>query len=270
MTNRPNLAMTIAGSDPSGGAGLQADLSVFARHGLRGGGVVTALTVQSARSVRSSHFVPSEQVVSQARAVFEDHAVVAVKLGMLGDPETPAALARLLCELAGSIPLVIDPVLVSSSGAPLLGPGGLEALREELLPLATVVTPNLAEAVALLGWERPLEDGSDAADAAKALLALGPSCVVITGGHAPLSEHASEVVDVVAFKSGEVMQLRGPRIATEHTHGTGCLFSAGITSALADGVSLREALHHGRACVTRGLHSGREGAVWLDAAPARV
>jgi hydroxymethylpyrimidine/phosphomethylpyrimidine kinase len=200
--------------------------------------------------------------------VLEDHAVVAAKMGMLGDSETPAALARLWRELAGSLPLVIDPVLVSSSGAPLLAAGGLEALREELLPLATVITPNLAEAAALLGWEHPLDGSVDAAaGAASALLEFGPSCVVITGGHAEGPENASEVVDVVAFESGEITQLRGARIATEHTHGTGCLFSAGVTSALATGASLRGALDHGRACVARGLHSGREGAVWLDVVP---
>ena len=248
---------------------MQADLSVFSTHGLRGAGVVTALTVQSARSVRGSHFVPSDQVVAQARAVFEDHAVVAAKLGMLGDPETPAAVARLWRELAGEVPLVIDPVLVSSSGASLLGAGGLEALREEFLPLATVITPNLSEAAALLGWGSSLEGGAfAAADAAKALLDFGPSCVVITGGHAQGLENAAEVIDVVAFESGEISLLRGPRLLTDHTHGTGCLFSAGVTSALALGAPLAGALDHARACVSRGLHSGREGAVWLDAPPA--
>lgn len=263
-----NLALTIAGSDPSGGAGLQADLSVFARHGLRGAGVVTALTVQSAKAVRSVHSVDSERVVAQLRAVLEDHTVAVAKLGMLGSPATPGALAVLWRELGADIPLVIDPVLVSSSGLPLLGPGGLVALRDALLPLATVITPNLSEAAALLGITPSAEDGREAMEMARALVALGPDCVVVTGGHAKGGERAAEVVDAVAFASGEVLELRGPRLSTSHSHGTGCLFSAGITAALGRGDSLRAALHHGRACVARGLEAGREGAVWLDEAPS--
>jgi hydroxymethylpyrimidine/phosphomethylpyrimidine kinase len=268
MLGSSNLTLTIAGSDPSGGAGLQADLGVFARHGLRGAGVVTALTVQSAKAVRSVHPVDSARVVAQLRAVLEDHAVAAAKLGMLGSAETSGALAAVWRELGADIPLVIDPVLVSSSGLPLLGPGGLVALRDELLPLARVITPNLPEAAALLGLASSAADGREAMEMARALVALGPDCVVVTGGHAKAGATADEIVDVVAFATGEALELRGPRVLTAHTHGTGCLFSAGITAALARGASLRLALHHGRACVTRGLQAGCEGAVWLDAAPS--
>jgi len=243
---------------------LQADIAVFVQHGLRAGAVVTALTVQSARSVRSIHPVSSVEVAAQLRAVLKDHTVVAAKLGMLGSSGTPAALAALWRELAPEIPLVIDPVLVSSSGAQLLEAGGLDALRDCLLPLATVITPNLPEAAALLGWESIAADG--AGDAARALVALGPRCVVVTGGHAE-GDGAREVVDVVAFSSGDVVELRGPRVETPHSHGTGCLLSAGITAALAQGAPLRAALEHGRACVERGLRAGREGAVWLDEPP---
>lgn len=267
MLRSSNLTLTIAGSDPSGGAGLQADLSVFAKHGLRGAGVVTALTVQSARAVRSVHPVDSARVVAQLRAVLEDHEVTAAKLGMLGSPETPVALATVWRELAADTPLVIDPVLVSSSGRPLLGPGGLAALRDELLPLATVITPNLSEAAALLGLASFADDGREAMEMARALVALGPDCVVVTGGHAQGGETAAEVVDAVAFATGEVLELRGPRTLSPHSHGTGCLFSAGITASLARGAPLRAALHHGRACVARGLKAGCEGAVWLDEVP---
>jgi hydroxymethylpyrimidine/phosphomethylpyrimidine kinase len=255
--------LTIAGSDPSGGAGLQADLAVFAQHGLRGAGVVTALTVQSAAAVRVAYPVPPDRVAEQLRAVLEDHALAAAKIGMLGSAGTPAALALVWEDFGEGIPLVLDPVLVSTSGTPLLEEAGLHALRACLIPLATVITPNLPEAAALLGWES-VASGTAAA-AARELLVLGPRCVVVTGGHA--SDGGDEIVDAVAFDSGEISELRGPRIETPHRHGTGCLFSAGITAALARGTPLPAALAHGRACVVRGLRSGREGAVWLDGVP---
>lgn len=261
--DRPNLALTIAGSDPSGGAGLQADLSVFSRHGLRGAGVLTALTVQSGAGVRRSVPLEAALVVEQLEAVLEDHRVAAAKVGMLGAGETAEGLAKLWQRAGRGIPLVLDPVLLSSSGTPLLEPGGLELLREHLLPLATVVTPNLPEAAALLGEDDLAPE--DAVEAGRELLRLGPRLVLITGGHAP---GGGPVTDTAVFASGEVHELTGPRLATSHSHGTGCLLSAGLASALALGAPLRAAAEHGRACVARGLEQGREGAVWLDEAPA--
>ena len=259
--SEPNLVVSIAGSDPSGGAGLQADLSVFARHNLRGGGVVTALTVQSARRVESCTAIPSEQVAAQLRTVLRDHQVVGGKVGMLGNGETPAVIAEVWRKTAGDIPLVVDPVLVSSSGAQLLEESGIRTLRSYLVPLATVITPNLPEAASLLGWAK-VEPGAEEA-AARALLELGPDCVVLTGGHGA----GEEVVDTVVLASGDLVELRGPRIQTPNTHGTGCLLSAGILSALITGAGVLKAVEHGRACVQRGLMAGREGAVWLDQVP---
>ncbi|MEE2828546.1 MAG: bifunctional hydroxymethylpyrimidine kinase/phosphomethylpyrimidine kinase [Myxococcota bacterium] len=259
------LALTIAGSDPSGGAGLQGDINVFSRHGLRTSAVVTALTVQSGRGVVKSEAVPPSLVQEQLERVLTDHRVGGAKVGMLALGETVAAVAAAWKRLGGTAPLVVDPVLRSSSGTALLDPGGVDLLREELLPLATVITPNLDEAAALLG--RMSLGVSEAEEAARDLLEMGPKAVVLTGGHAPGS---GPVRDVVCCASGEVVFLEGSRIDTEHDHGTGCLLSAGIVSALVLGASVLEAVEHGRRCVRRGLESGCEGAVWLDQAPEPI
>ena len=257
------LALTIAGSDPSGGAGLQADLSVFSKHGLRAGAVVTALTVQSGRGVRRSVAVDSDLVGDQLEALMEDHRVGVAKVGMLGARGTAERVADIWEHRGEGAPLVVDTVLVSSSGTPLLEPEGLRVLRERLLPQATLITPNLVEAAALLGSSGIVPD--EVVDAAASLLRLGPRAVVITGGHGP-SDRA--VVDTAVTAEGNVFRVEGPRVDSPHSHGTGCLFSAAVAAALALGAGLEDAVRHGRACVVRGLEHGREGAVWLDALPA--
>ena len=260
-TSPPHLALTIAGSDPSGGAGLQADLNVFARHGLRGAAVPTALTVQSGAGVRAVHSIDPSLVDAQLRAVLEDHAVGGAKLGMLGDAKTPQFLAAAWRDLGAGLPLVIDPVLVSSSGAVLLAEGGLAGLRDELLPQATLVTPNWSEASLLLGWDPA--GHVEAARAARELLNFGPEAVVVTGGD--LS--GADSVDYLACADGTELELRAPRTSAVHSHGTGCLLSSAILSALIAGRDIVEAVQHGKRCVELGLELGSEGAVWLGALP---
>jgi hydroxymethylpyrimidine/phosphomethylpyrimidine kinase len=222
---------------------------------------VTALTVQSSQAVESCTSVSSDLVAAQLRAVLREHHIVGAKVGMLGNAATPAAIAEVWNETSSGVPLVVDPVLVSSSGSLLLEAAGLKSLRTDLLPLATVITPNLPEAASLLGWSE-VEPGAEEA-AARALQDLGSDCVVLTGGHGLYEQ----IVDTVVLPSGELVELRGPRIETSNTHGTGCLLSAGILSALTTGAGVLKAIEHGRACVQRGLLAGREGAVWLDRVP---
>ena len=253
-------ALTIAGSDPSGGAGLQADLRVFAVHGLWGSGVAAASTVQSATGgVLRTWSTAASDLHDQLEAALQDREVGAAKTGMLGTADNARVVARVLGR--AGVPLVVDPVLISSSGAALLGPGGVEALRE-LLAVAAVVTPNLAEAEALLGAR--LAPG----DAARGLVDLGVEAAVVTGGH---GDPAGPCVDHVFLRSEQrAFRMEAPRRLTDHDHGTGCLFAAGIVSALVLGQGLEAAIRHGHACVQEGLRGGERlaaGSVWLARAP---
>jgi hydroxymethylpyrimidine/phosphomethylpyrimidine kinase len=263
--------LTIAGSDPSGGAGLQSDLRTFALHGLFGCAVVTALTVQSSDLVRRTQPVSAALVAEQLEAVLSDGVIAAIKTGMLGNGEIVEAVARTLSRRAAGTPLVVDPVMVSSSGAALLDASGVVALREHLLPLATVVTPNLDEAGVLLG--RGPIDGPGAEQAARDLAGLLGCCVVVKGGHAK-GERAVDHVGLAAApgRPAHTVRLEAPWVDTTASHGTGCLFSAALCSALARGDSLPAALQHARRCMNRGLEQGRigrhgGGAVWLDRVP---
>lgn len=247
----PPVALTIAGSDSGGGAGVQADLRTFAAHGAYGATAVTAVTAQDTTRVYQVHAVPTDVVVAQIDAVIGDLAVSAVKTGMLATTETLAAVADLAARRL--LPrLVVDPVLVSSTGQPLLETGAQQGYLEQLLPHATVVTPNLAEAEALLGF--PVRTLSDMRDAAAALAQLGPD-VVITGGH--LAENAEETVDVLHC-GGTTYELRGPRVDTRHTHGTGCTFSAALAARLAHGddvlTATRAAQHYVTAALAAAAH----------------
>jgi hydroxymethylpyrimidine/phosphomethylpyrimidine kinase len=259
MATHPT-ALTIAGSDPSGGAGLQADLRVFAVHGLWGTGVAAATTVQSATAgVKRSWSTDPEDLACQLEAALEDRPVGGAKTGMLGTAANVRAVGRVL--RGRGIPLVIDPVLISSSGAPLLGSGGVEALRD-LLAIACVVTPNIAEAAALLGRDLPPDQ------AARELVALGVEAAVVTGGH---GDPGGPCVDHVYLRGpGRGFVMQAPRVRTDHDHGTGCLFAAGIVSALVRGDGLEPAIRHGHACVQAGLRGGARlaaGSVWLERAP---
>ncbi len=265
------VALTIAGSDSGGGAGIQADLKAFAACGVHGTSAITAITAQNTVGVQAIQLVSPEIVLAQVRAVVADIGVDAVKVGMLGDEEVAKAVARALEELPAGVPVVVDPVMVAESGARLLAPGARRALIEEILPLATVVTPNVPEARALLG-EEPVA-GADAAEAqrlAEAVLALGPRAVLLTGGH------RDEATDLLVERDGAgPVAIAGPRHPDGAAHGSGCTHSAALAAALASGESLRQAAETARRlsgeAIGRGLRDLGAGAGPVDAIdlPAR-
>src|SRR5262245_7509533 len=224
----PPVALSVAGSDPSGGAGIQADLKTFHAFGVYGAAVLTALTVQNTRGVRAVHAVAPDIVLAQLEAVVEDLAVAAAKIGLLPDPAGASALAEWLARRP--LPrLVVDPVLVAGSGDALTASGTATALRA-LLPSAALVTPNLDEAAALTG--RPVLTVADMTDAARALTDLGAAAALVKGGH--LSE---DPVDVLVA-GGTVHRFEGTRVPIRPTHGTGCTLSAAIVAGLAAGLEL--------------------------------
>jgi len=235
----PPRLLTIAGSDSGGGAGIQADLKTFAAHGAYGMSVVTAVTAQNTRGVTAVHEVPPEVVEAQLDAVFEDLGADAVKIGMLSSAPIVRAVARSLARWLrdGGPPVVLDPVMVAKSGAPLLADDAVEALLEDLLPLAALVTPNLPEATRLTGF--PVDTEEERETAARALAARGPA-VLLKGGHG----EGAEVVDLLLDPAGPepLRRFRNPRLATRATHGTGCTLSSAIAVRLARGEPLAAAV----------------------------
>jgi hydroxymethylpyrimidine/phosphomethylpyrimidine kinase len=230
------IALTIAGSDSSGGAGIQADLKTFAAHQVYGASVIVALTAQNTQAVRAIHPVPADFVAAQIDAVFEDLDVAAVKIGMLATAELIETVADGL-ERHGSRNIVLDPVMIAASGGRLLQEDAIEALKRRLLPLAALVTPNLPEAAALLGTAMA-ETEEAAAEQGGAIAALGAANVLVKGGHAS----GEDSVDVLVSKSGQRQRFVAPRIETLNTHGTGCTLSSAIASGLAHGIELAEAV----------------------------
>jgi hydroxymethylpyrimidine/phosphomethylpyrimidine kinase len=226
------IALTIAGSDPSGGAGIQADLKTFHQFGVYGEAVITLITVQNTRRVSRVEVLAPDLVTAQIDAVLEDIPPAAAKTGALGSAEMVAAIARAAEKFA--FPLVVDPVMVSKHGLPLLADDAGRAIRDLLLPHAALVTPNIPEAEALTGAAiRTLEE---VRCAAQSLHSMGARAVLIKGGH--LEGDAIDVLfDGIAFH-----EFPAVRIATRHTHGTGCTYSAAITASLAAGLSLPEAV----------------------------
>ncbi|SDQ36839.1 bifunctional hydroxymethylpyrimidine kinase/phosphomethylpyrimidine kinase [Quadrisphaera sp. DSM 44207] len=220
------VALSVAGSDPSGGAGIQADLKTFSALGAYGTAVLTALTAQSTRGVSGVHVVPADFVRQQLETLLDDVAVHAAKTGMLATAEVVRAVAQVLrARDVGA--LVVDPVMVATSGDRLLDAGAVDAVREELLPLADVLTPNAPEAAVLL--ERaPAASTDELLEQAHALRALGPRAVLLKGGHLG-GEHS---VDVLATAQGTALVTR-PRVATSNTHGTGCALAAALTALAA-------------------------------------
>jgi hydroxymethylpyrimidine/phosphomethylpyrimidine kinase len=251
-TSSPPIALTIAGSDSGGGAGIQADLKTFHARGVHGLSAITAITSQNTRGVSAVHAVPLKHLRSQLAAVFDDFPIGAVKTGMLGSAAATRLVAR---EMAARQPawLVVDPVLIATSGTRLLDEDAVEALIGKLIPLADILTPNLPEAEALLG--RPIRTNAQCDAAGAALLALGAGAVLLKGGHAD----GREVVDRYYDARG-VMELRHPRLPREG-HGTGCTLAAAIAAELAQGRSPRTAVRRAVAYVHRALlHSYRPGA----------
>ena len=238
-------ALTVAGSDSGGGAGVQADLRTFAAHKVYGLSAVTAVTAQNSRGVAAVHAVPAHVVASQIEAVAADFGARAVKTGMLVNAAIVEAVAAAVAgfELPN---LVVDPVIHASDGTRLLDADGVAALRTQLLPRARVVTPNRPEAELLAG--RAIASARDAAEAARRIHALGAGAVIVTGGHLP----GGAVTDVL-FDGGEVVEIPGTRIATAHAHGTGCTFAAAVAAALALGRTLPEAARSAKRYVEEGL-----------------
>jgi hydroxymethylpyrimidine/phosphomethylpyrimidine kinase len=228
------IAVTIAGSDSGGGAGLQGDLKTFSALGVYGACVVTALTAQNTAGVTAIHDVPAEFVAAQIDAVFSDLRVGAVKIGMLSQAAVIHAVAAGL-ERWRATKVVLDPVMVSSSGDRLLAPEAVDVLKRVLIPRALLLTPNLPEAAALLGTP-VAETEDDMREQAQRLLALGAQAVVLKGGHA----QGRDSVDLIVDRNGAVA-LPLIRLASRNTHGTGCAFSAAIAAGLAKGMELEEA-----------------------------
>jgi hydroxymethylpyrimidine/phosphomethylpyrimidine kinase len=247
----PTVALTIAGSDSGGGAGIQADLTTFAALGLHGTSVVTALTAQNTRGVDAVHVPPVEFLRSQLDAVLSDLPVAGVKTGMLATEAIIRAVGEYAA--AGRLPaLVVDPVLVSSTGARLLDAGAEHAYLEVLFPHASVITPNTREAAVLLG--RDIRSVDDAADAALGLGRYGPAWVVIKGGHLRGDGTDGDAVDlVVEVATGRTTELRRPRVETANDHGTGCTFAAATAALLARGSGVPEALAAAKDFVHAGL-----------------
>jgi hydroxymethylpyrimidine/phosphomethylpyrimidine kinase len=241
-------ALTIAGSDSGGGAGIQADLKTFAVLGVWGMSAVTSVTVQNTRGVTDVADVPANVVGAQIRAVATDIGVDAAKTGMLSTAEIVEAAAEAIRDTA--LPnLVVDPVFVSKHGDPLLRADAVDALRRHIVPLATLVTPNLAEAAGLSGFN--VEDRQAMRRAASAILALGAGAVLVKGGHLG-GDHADDL-----FADGEREDwISAERIDTPHTHGTGCILSAAVASYLARGEGLWEAVGKGKEFVTQAIRHG--------------
>jgi hydroxymethylpyrimidine/phosphomethylpyrimidine kinase len=244
------IALTIAGSDSSGGAGIQADLKTFTVLGVYGASVLTALTAQNTRGVSAIHAVPPKFVAQQIDAVAADLKIGATKTGMLNDRATVLAVVEGVRRHALS-PLVVDPVMVATSGDMLLEPDAVDAVRRELLPLADVITPNLAEAARLLG-ATAAASVDEMETQARALLALGPKAVLLKGGHGD----GAEAVDVLVMRDAAPMHFALGRIATPNTHGTGCTMSAAIAAYLAKGESLADAVQGAKRFVHAALVAG--------------
>lgn len=238
------VALTIAGSDPSGGAGLQADLKTFHQFGVYGEAVVTLLTVQNTHRVSRVDVMAPDLVIDQLDTVIEDIPPRAAKTGALGNREVVGALAARALTL--SFPLVVDPVMISKHGTPLLDDDAASALREHLLPLATLITPNVFEARVLA--RRKIESLDDAHDAARAICDLGARAVLVKGGH--LDEGGA--TDVLCV-GGEFHVYPSPRFDTKHTHGTGCTYSAAITACLALGLDIPHAVARAKRFIARAI-----------------
>ncbi len=232
---RTPTALTIAGSDSGGGAGIQADLKAFARCGVHGTCAITAITAQNTLGVSAIHAVPTEIVLAQVRAVLADIGVDAVKVGMLGTAAITHAVALVLDELPAGTPVVVDPVMVSESGSQLLEPDAQQALVEEILPRATVITPNLPEGRVLAGGDRKI----DGAELVGALLALGPQVVVLTGGHRARTTDLFGARDGAGGadggSDGQIFEIPGPCHPDGAAHGSGCTHSSVLAAQLALG-----------------------------------
>jgi hydroxymethylpyrimidine/phosphomethylpyrimidine kinase len=255
-TKKP-VALTIAGSDASGGAGIQADLKTFHQFGVYGEAVITLIAVQNTQGVQRVECLDSKLVADQIRATIGDIPPAAAKTGALGNRAIIQAVAALARDF--QFPLVTDPVMLSKNGAALLDAEGVEALKTFLLPNVFLLTPNLDEAAILTGCE--VRDVAGMKQAARKLTTMGPQAVLVKGGHL-----AGDAVDVL-FHRGEWTEFTSPRIETRHTHGTGCTFSAAIAGSLASGHDLAESIRRAKRYITEAIRNNPglgEGAGPLD------
>jgi hydroxymethylpyrimidine/phosphomethylpyrimidine kinase len=234
-------ALTIAGSDSSGGAGIQADLKTFAAHGVFGMSVITAVTAQNTLGVRAVQDILPDIITQQIEAIFDDMGADAVKVGMVSQPETIRAIVVGLKKYAPAF-IVVDPVMVSKSGYHLLQPDAEAVLIAELLPLATVVTPNIPEAEVLV--QRKIETFDEMEEAARAIYAMGPRNVLLKGGH-----RSSDATDIL-FDGQRILRFEAPRVLTQNTHGTGCTLSSAIAANLAQGLSVEQAVAAAKKYIT--------------------
>ncbi|MGN6680870.1 MAG: bifunctional hydroxymethylpyrimidine kinase/phosphomethylpyrimidine kinase [Streptosporangiaceae bacterium] len=246
MSQTPPRVLAIAGSDSGGGAGIQADLKTMLALGVHGMTVICAVTAQNSLGVQGYWELPAEAIRAQLDSVLGDIGAQAIKTGMLASAEIVRTVAERLSDVDG--PFVIDPVAVSKHGDPLLSDGTLEALTSELLPLATVVTPNLLEAQLLTGTT--ITDEKDMLEAARQLASRGPRWVLVKGGHLP-----GNPVDLL-FGDGRVIRFPGQRINSRHTHGTGCTLASAIASHLAMGADVPSAVESAREYITGAIDGG--------------
>jgi hydroxymethylpyrimidine/phosphomethylpyrimidine kinase len=254
------IAVTIAGSDSSGGAGIQADLKTFSALGVYGASVITALTAQNTQGVTGIHDVPAHFIAAQIDAVFSDLEVNAVKIGMLSVPVAIAAVAAGLERWQQTL-VVLDPVMVATSGDRLLAPAAIEVLKRDLIPRAMLITPNLHEAAALLDEPVATTEGEMRAQAER-LLGIGARAVLIKGGHAK----SADATDLLVTPSA-VARLTAEKVDTGNTHGTGCTLSAAIAAGLAKGQRLSEAVTDAKAYVTAAIAAADELAIGKGRGP---
>jgi hydroxymethylpyrimidine/phosphomethylpyrimidine kinase len=245
------IAVTIAGSDSSGGAGIQADLKTFSALGVYGASVITALTAQNTQGVTGIHDVPAHFIAQQIDAVFSDLKVNAVKIGMLSVPVAIATVAAGLERWKQTL-VVLDPVMIATSGDRLLAPAAIDVLKRELIPRALVITPNLHEAAALLNEPLARDEDEMRAQAEK-LLRLGAQAVLIKGGHA----QSTDATDLLVTSSA-VARLTAEKFDTENTHGTGCTLSSAVAAGLAKGQRLSEAVADAKSYVTHAIGAANE------------
>jgi len=245
----PVRVLTIAGSDSGGGAGLQADVRTAALLGMHALCAVTAVTVQNSVGVRGFHLVPGDVIAAQIEVVCHDIGLQAAKTGMLASTEIIEAVARAWREHGPAVPLVVDPVCASMHGDPLLEPSALETLRSELIPLATLVTPNLHEVRLLVGID--VVDADSQRAAARALHELGPRWALVKGGHLRPSPTSTDLL----FDGTSFHQFESPRVDTTHDHGAGDTLSTAVACALAHGYSVPDALAFGKQWVTECLRA---------------
>jgi len=271
--SRP-IALTIAGSDSSGGAGIQADLKSFSAFGVYGASVITALTAQNTTGVQDIHLVPAAFVGQQLQSVQSDLTINAIKTGMLANAEIINCICTALTHIPPGLkpaPLVVDPVMVATSGDRLLARQAETAMKQQLLPLASLITPNLDEAAALLDTDRA-KNRTDMVAQGQALQEMGPAAVLVKGGHladhrdindqdpktdAPSTEK-QQMADDVLICGDRIRWFSAPWIATEHTHGTGCTLAAAITACLALGDDTATAIARAKAYLTSALEAGTQ------------